>query len=162
MNPAGTLAPTGCLVGQNMTKEQEEAGVGPRYLQTLKPHPEISQMTYRSDRPTALPSPGTPSSLAAHDAPSLPSRSSRPGRGRRRGGCFFPVRLRRRRRWLRRLGASLLALVLTLCGVVMGAYMMVDIPTPHPEAVVQSTVFLDTRGDYLGGAPISFVKGRVG
>ncbi|MER6434262.1 transglycosylase domain-containing protein [Streptomyces sp900105245] len=32
----------------------------------------------------------------------------------------------------------------------MGAYIMVDIPSPHPEAVVQSTVFLDARGDYMG------------
>ncbi|MET8506311.1 transglycosylase domain-containing protein [Streptomyces sp. NPDC004787] len=32
----------------------------------------------------------------------------------------------------------------------MTAYTMVDIPSPHPEAVAQSTVFLDARGDYLG------------
>ncbi|MFE6817821.1 transglycosylase domain-containing protein [Streptomyces sp. NPDC057675] len=36
------------------------------------------------------------------------------------------------------------------CGAVSGAYAMVDIPAPHPEAVVQSTVFLDDRGDYVG------------
>ncbi|MFH0176605.1 transglycosylase domain-containing protein [Streptomyces cacaoi] len=41
-------------------------------------------------------------------------------------------------------------LTLGSCGVVAGAYVMVDIPAPHPEAVVQSTVFLDARGDYLG------------
>lgn len=44
----------------------------------------------------------------------------------------------------------MLALVLGVCGVVTGAYMMVEIPAPHPESVVQSTVFLDVHGDYLG------------
>ncbi|MGW1729275.1 transglycosylase domain-containing protein [Streptomyces sp. NPDC002306] len=41
-------------------------------------------------------------------------------------------------------------LVVGLCGAVAGAYIMVDIPAPHPEAVAQSTVFLDVHGDYLG------------
>ncbi|MFE9139705.1 transglycosylase domain-containing protein [Streptomyces sp. NPDC007355] len=39
---------------------------------------------------------------------------------------------------------------LALCSAVAGAYTMVDIPPPHPEAVVQSTVFVDAHGDYLG------------
>ncbi|MFJ9968858.1 transglycosylase domain-containing protein [Streptomyces avermitilis] len=43
-----------------------------------------------------------------------------------------------------------MVLVLALCGVAIWAYTMVDIPPPHPEAVVQSTVFVDARGDYLG------------
>ncbi|MFD6825500.1 transglycosylase domain-containing protein [Streptomyces sp. NPDC060085] len=44
----------------------------------------------------------------------------------------------------------LLVLAVGLSGAVAGAYVRVDIPAPHPEAVVQSTVFLDAHGDYLG------------
>ncbi|MFJ6632577.1 transglycosylase domain-containing protein [Streptomyces sp. NPDC091376] len=32
----------------------------------------------------------------------------------------------------------------------MGVYTLVDIPPAHPEAVVQSTVFVDVRGNHLG------------
>ncbi|AWW43218.1 transglycosylase domain-containing protein [Streptomyces cadmiisoli] len=61
------------------------------------------------------------------------------------------VRARRRRgRWLRRALVTLLALTLAACGAVVVAYRMTDIPKPHPETAVQSTVFLDRNGDYLG------------
>ncbi|KUN07548.1 penicillin-binding protein [Streptomyces yokosukanensis] len=63
----------------------------------------------------------------------------------------FRVRLRRNRgRIARRLLAALLALVVLLCGAVVVAYKLTVIPEPHPETVVQSTVFLDEKGDYLG------------
>ncbi|MFF7751987.1 transglycosylase domain-containing protein [Streptomyces sp. NPDC007971] len=61
------------------------------------------------------------------------------------------VHLRRRRgRWLRRVLAALLALFLALLGTVWVAYELTTIPAPHPETVSQSTVFLDTEGEYLG------------
>ncbi|MGW2638561.1 transglycosylase domain-containing protein [Streptomyces sp. NPDC001348] len=53
-------------------------------------------------------------------------------------------------RWLRRLTVLTLVLVVLLSAVVMWAYTVVKIPAPHPDAVVQSTVFLDVHGDYLG------------
>ncbi|WP_370115022.1 transglycosylase domain-containing protein [Streptacidiphilus sp. MAP12-33] len=37
-----------------------------------------------------------------------------------------------------------------IAGLVVGAYAMVDIPAPHPEAVMQSTVFYDVHGAYIG------------
>ncbi|WP_369234483.1 transglycosylase domain-containing protein [Streptomyces sp. R21] len=61
------------------------------------------------------------------------------------------TRARRSRvRRLRRALAVLLALVLLLCGAAVVAYVMTDIPEPHPETAMQSTVFVDTHGDYLG------------
>ncbi|GAA3499376.1 hypothetical protein GCM10019016_064800 [Streptomyces prasinosporus] len=65
----------------------------------------------------------------------------------------MPLRIRLRRsrgRWLRRLCVALLALVALLCGAVVVAYRLTDIPEPHPETVVQSTVFVDAEGSYLG------------
>ncbi|MFF8847602.1 transglycosylase domain-containing protein [Streptomyces sp. NPDC015127] len=43
-----------------------------------------------------------------------------------------------------------MTLSLAFCSAVVGAYTMVDIPPPHPEAIAQSTVFVDAHGDYLG------------
>ncbi|MEU8687107.1 transglycosylase domain-containing protein [Streptomyces sp. NPDC048665] len=63
----------------------------------------------------------------------------------------FRVRLRRNRgRIARRLLAAFLALLVLLCGAVVVAYKLTVIPEPHPETVVQSTVFLDEKGSYLG------------
>ena len=61
------------------------------------------------------------------------------------------MHLRRRRgRWVRRILVSLLALFLTLIGTVWVAYELTSVPAPHPETVSQSTVFLDSAGEYLG------------
>lgn len=61
------------------------------------------------------------------------------------------VKARRTRgRRLRRALIALLVLVLTLVGAGVVAYRLTVIPEPHPETAMQSTVFLDTRGDYLG------------
>ncbi|AOR37260.1 penicillin-binding protein [Streptomyces fodineus] len=61
------------------------------------------------------------------------------------------VRLRRNRgRIVRRLLAAFLALLALLCGAVVVAYKLTVIPDPHPDTVVQSTVFLDAKGGYLG------------
>ncbi|WP_316774112.1 transglycosylase domain-containing protein [Streptomyces sasae] len=61
------------------------------------------------------------------------------------------TRLRRNRgRIARRLLAALLLLLALLCGAVVVAYRLTVIPKPHPETVVQSTVFLDEKGSYLG------------
>ncbi|GAB2745398.1 transglycosylase domain-containing protein [Streptomyces bullii] len=61
------------------------------------------------------------------------------------------VRLRRTRgRWLRRLLVTFVVLIGALCGAALVAYKLTVIPEPHPETVVQSTVFLDTEGSYLG------------
>ncbi|MGC3000879.1 transglycosylase domain-containing protein [Streptomyces sp. G35A] len=63
----------------------------------------------------------------------------------------FRVRLRRTRgRWLRRLFVTFLALAALLCGAAVVAYRLTVIPEPHPETVVQSTVFVDAEGAYLG------------
>ncbi|WP_265869110.1 transglycosylase domain-containing protein [Streptomyces sp. SKN60] len=43
-----------------------------------------------------------------------------------------------------------LTFVLGLSSAAVVAYSLTDIPAPHPEAVVQSTVFVDVHGDYLG------------
>jgi membrane peptidoglycan carboxypeptidase len=43
-----------------------------------------------------------------------------------------------------------LVVAVGVCGAAVGAYTMVTIPAPHPEAVMQSAVFLDVHGDYLG------------
>ncbi|GHA21787.1 hypothetical protein GCM10010372_22200 [Streptomyces tauricus] len=79
----------------------------------------------------------------------------RRGGARLRGiGTFLRrTRLRRRRtrvRRLRRVLAALLTLFLLVCAAVVVAYRMTPIPEPHPETVSQSTVFVDTEGDYLG------------
>ncbi|MGN9820066.1 transglycosylase domain-containing protein [Streptomyces sp. SD11] len=79
----------------------------------------------------------------------------RRGGTRLRGiGTFLRrTRLRRRRtraRRLRRVLAALLTLFLLVCAAVVVAYRMTPIPEPHPETVSQSTVFVDTEGDYLG------------
>ncbi|MEV8434862.1 transglycosylase domain-containing protein (plasmid) [Streptomyces sp. HUAS 31] len=61
------------------------------------------------------------------------------------------IRARRSRgRRLRRALVALVGLVIAGCGAVVVAYLMTDIPEPHPETAVQSTVFLDMNGDYLG------------
>ncbi|WP_079249223.1 transglycosylase domain-containing protein [Streptomyces sp. IMTB 2501] len=63
----------------------------------------------------------------------------------------FRVRLRRNRgRIARRLLAAFLALIVLLCAAVVVAYKLTVIPEPHPDTVVQSTVFLDEKGAYLG------------
>ncbi|MEU8573704.1 transglycosylase domain-containing protein [Streptomyces asoensis] len=61
------------------------------------------------------------------------------------------IRLRRNRgRRLRRLVYAFLTLLALLCAAAVTAYHLTAIPEPHPETVVQSTVFLDADGAYLG------------
>ncbi|SEM63977.1 transglycosylase domain-containing protein [Streptacidiphilus jiangxiensis] len=74
------------------------------------------------------------------DAPGAPRRRVRGARPRRRWWW----------RWLRRLLGVVLVVAVGLGGLVVGAYAMVDIPPPHPEAVMQSTVFYDLHGAYIG------------
>ncbi|MFI2505960.1 transglycosylase domain-containing protein [Streptomyces sp. NPDC018972] len=63
----------------------------------------------------------------------------------------FRTRLRRNRgRLLRRLLVTCLTLVVLVCGGAVVAYKLTVIPEPHPETVVQSTVFVDAGGSYLG------------
>ena len=70
---------------------------------------------------------------------------------RRRRRVPFRIRTRRRRgRWIRRALIAVLVLLLALCTAVFVAYRMTVIPAPHPETVVQSAVFLDASGQYLG------------
>lgn len=45
---------------------------------------------------------------------------------------------------------ALLVVLLTLVGAAVVAYKMTIIPEPHPETAMQSTVFVDAHGDYLG------------
>ncbi|WP_413758112.1 transglycosylase domain-containing protein [Streptomyces sp. MMBL 11-3] len=69
------------------------------------------------------------------------------------GGRLRRTRLRLRRtraRRLRRVLAVLLALSLSACAAVVVAYRMTPVPEPHPETVSQSTVFVDSEGEYLG------------
>ncbi|WP_436840652.1 transglycosylase domain-containing protein [Streptomyces griseoloalbus] len=64
-----------------------------------------------------------------------------------------PLRIRFRRsrgRWLRRLLVTFLTLLAVVCGAAVVAYKLTGIPEPHPETVVQSTVFVDAGGSYLG------------
>ncbi|GAA2487436.1 transglycosylase domain-containing protein [Streptomyces longisporus] len=73
----------------------------------------------------------------------------KPVRHRRR--VPFRIRTRRRRaRWIRRALIAVLVLLLTLCTAAVVAYQLTVVPAPHPETVIQSTVFLDTGGQYLG------------
>ncbi|MER6010608.1 transglycosylase domain-containing protein [Streptomyces bluensis] len=70
-----------------------------------------------------------------------------------RHGGRTPLRVRFRRtrgRRLRRLSLAFLALIGTLCAAAVVAYELTAIPEPHPETITQSTVFLDSKGAYLG------------
>nr|WP_244328638.1 transglycosylase domain-containing protein [Streptomyces marokkonensis] len=61
------------------------------------------------------------------------------------------VRLRRSRgRWLRRLLITFVTFLAVVCGAAVVAYRLTVVPEPHPETVVQSTVFVDAEGSYLG------------
>lgn len=61
------------------------------------------------------------------------------------------IRIRRTRgRRLRRALIVLLTLLANLVGAAVVAYHLTKIPEPHPETAMQSTVFVDDRGDYLG------------
>ncbi|MFE4624898.1 transglycosylase domain-containing protein [Streptomyces mirabilis] len=61
------------------------------------------------------------------------------------------IRIRRTRgRRLRRALVVLLALLANLVGAAVVAYHLTKIPEPHPETAMQSTVFVDDHGDYLG------------
>ena len=74
-----------------------------------------------------------------------------PSGGRHRERTPLRIRFRRTRgRRLRRLLYAFLALVALLCASAVVAYQLTTIPKPHPETVTQSTVFLDSGGDYLG------------
>ncbi|MFB7509117.1 transglycosylase domain-containing protein [Streptomyces broussonetiae] len=69
----------------------------------------------------------------------------------RRRRVSFRLRTRRRRaRWIRRALIAVLTLLLALCTAAVVAYQLTVIPAPHPEMVIQSTVFLDASGQYLG------------
>ncbi|MGW2417799.1 transglycosylase domain-containing protein [Streptomyces sp. NPDC001709] len=77
-----------------------------------------------------------------------PKKASSPVRSRR---VPLRVRLRRNRgRIVRRLLVAFLLLLALLVGAVVVAYKLTVIPDPHPDTVVQSTVFLDEKGAYLG------------
>ncbi|WEO94291.1 transglycosylase domain-containing protein [Streptomyces sp. FXJ1.172] len=82
--------------------------------------------------------------------PDVPDQSGeKPVRHRRR--IPFRVRTRRRRaRWIRRALIAVLVFFLALCTAAVVAYRLTVIPAPHPETVMQSTVFLDASGQYLG------------
>ncbi|MEV7390596.1 transglycosylase domain-containing protein [Streptomyces sp. NPDC091215] len=91
----------------------------------------------------------TPTTESASESASKPAKAPSPPTSSRR----IPLRTRLRRnrgRIARRLLAALLALLALLCGAVVVAYQLTVIPKPHPETVVQSTVFLDEKGSYLG------------
>lgn len=61
------------------------------------------------------------------------------------------IRIRRTRgRRLRRTLIVLLTLLANLVGAAVVAYHLTKIPEPHPETAMQSTVFVDDHGDYLG------------
>ncbi|MFF2125457.1 transglycosylase domain-containing protein [Streptomyces olivochromogenes] len=61
------------------------------------------------------------------------------------------IRIRRTRgRRLRRALVVLLTLLANLVGAAVVAYHLTKIPEPHPETAMQSTVFVDDHGDYLG------------
>jgi membrane peptidoglycan carboxypeptidase len=97
-----------------------------------------------------------------HDRGSSPGRG--PGRGRHGAGgrgrltaglrrrlVKRRIRIRRTRgRRLRRALVVLLALLANLVGAAVVAYHLTKIPEPHPETAMQSTVFVDDHGDYLG------------
>ncbi|WP_308294364.1 transglycosylase domain-containing protein [Streptomyces sp. XM4193] len=99
-----------------------------------------------------------PATPASGDAPAsgvtpASGDASASGGGRRTGARRVPalLRLRRsRRRQLRILATVLATVVALLCGVAVVAYHRTDIPEPHPETVMQSTVFLGHDGEYLG------------
>ncbi|WP_369394843.1 transglycosylase domain-containing protein [Streptomyces sp. CG1] len=79
----------------------------------------------------------------------LHATGEKPVRSRRR--VPFRIRTRRRRaRWIRRALIAVLTFLLALCTAVVVAYQLTVIPAPHPEMVIQSTVFLDASGQYLG------------
>jgi membrane peptidoglycan carboxypeptidase len=97
-----------------------------------------------------------------HDKGGSPGRG--PGRGRHGAGgrgrltaglrrrlVKRRIRIRRTRgRRLRRALVVLLALLANLVGAAVVAYHLTKIPEPHPETAMQSTVFVDDHGDYLG------------
>jgi membrane peptidoglycan carboxypeptidase len=61
------------------------------------------------------------------------------------------IRIRRTRgRRLRRTIVVLLTILANLVGAAVVAYHLTKIPEPHPETAMQSTVFVDDHGDYLG------------
>ncbi|MFD5629772.1 transglycosylase domain-containing protein [Streptomyces sp. NPDC127072] len=98
-----------------------------------------------------------PGGAVRRDRPGDPVRRDRPGAARRIGaGLLRRLRARHRRvrrtrgRRLRRVLAVLLALLLAVAGAVVVAYETTDIPEPHPETAMQSTVFVDSHGEYLG------------
>ncbi|NUU24671.1 MAG: penicillin-binding protein [Streptomycetaceae bacterium] len=83
--------------------------------------------------------------------PRLPRLPRLPRRAADRPRLPLRVRLRRNRgRRLRRLLVALLTLVVLVCGAAVVAYELTVIPEPHPETVVQSTVFVAADGSYLG------------
>ncbi|MET8134240.1 transglycosylase domain-containing protein [Streptomyces sp. NPDC005251] len=99
--------------------------------------------------------PGAPSWRGTRAGSTAPAKSAGAG-ARVRAGLGRVLRNRRvkarrtRGRRLRRALIALLVLVLTLVGAAVVAYRLTGIPEPHPETAIQSTVFVDTRGDYLG------------
>lgn len=95
------------------------------------------------------------SAATGPDSTSTPSKGSpqRPARVTRRERRQLDRATGARRTRYRRLRRALTAfvtLVLLLFGALVVAYRATDIPAPHPETVMQSTVFVDEDGDYLG------------
>ena len=103
---------------------------------------------------------GTPDSTPTEHQPTVPVGSSvhRDTKGRRvrreaahRVRIPLRTRLRRTRgRRLRLLAGAFVAMMVTLCGSAILAYHLTEIPEPHSETVMQSSVFLDRDGTYLG------------
>ncbi|WP_265562864.1 transglycosylase domain-containing protein [Streptomyces hygroscopicus] len=79
-----------------------------------------------------------------------PGARIRSAASRRRRDARTPRRRRARGRGLRRAAAALGALALLAVGALVVAYEMTGIPEPHPETAMQSTVFVDGHGAYLG------------
>lgn len=105
------------------------------------------------------------------------NRRTRRSRGRRRLRAGLRrrmadrrIRVRRTRgRRLRRALIVLLTVLAHLVAAVLVAYHLTVIPEPHPETAMQSSVFVDDDGDYLGRRgpvdrqeiPLSQVPGHV-
>jgi len=124
-------------------------GPAPEPVTGSAPDPVTGPMTGPAPEPVTGPvtSPTTDPAPTADPAGAAPS----PVQRHRRLRPDRPTRARRSRgRRLRRALAAFVTLVLVLVGVVVVAYIRTDIPEPHPETAMQSTVFVDEHGAYLG------------
>ncbi|MEU0035292.1 transglycosylase domain-containing protein [Streptomyces sp. NPDC006333] len=123
------------------------------------------------------PGPGAGADAGRAGAEAAPSRRGGGSRGRRRLRAGLRRRLADRRirvrrtrgRRLRRALIVLLTVLAHLVAAALVAYHLTVIPEPHPETAMQSTVFVDDDGTYLGRRgpvdrqeiPLSQVPGHV-